>query len=173
MSSAAPAPWPSWPPFASRRCCLVCSSSDAAPQASRACPSGSASSPAPTASRCRARPPARHPHQRSKFQGKVSQAWSTRRISCAPIPAVSGSPQKEIRLPKKATAPSAPCCARRGLYRRKRRSSSVLLPVKRAQHVIAELKELLLQLAVVVNRAAAQVGNLSGDDGTVQIAPTI
>src|SRR5215470_14382378 len=50
---------------------------------------------------------------------------------------------------------------------------SVLLPVEGAQHEVAELVELLLQLAVVVDGASAEVGDLVSHHRAVQAAAAV
>src|SRR5437016_3971885 len=51
--------------------------------------------------------------------------------------------------------------------------NSVLLPVERAQHVISQLVKAGFQLAVIVDRASAQILHGIGDNGTIEIASAV
>ena len=65
--------------------------------------------------------------------------------------------------------PSAGC----GEVFRSKECSSVFLPVECAQHVVPRSEKLRLQLAIVVNCAAAEIGYLGGDHRAEQVASAI
>src|SRR5689334_10377638 len=50
---------------------------------------------------------------------------------------------------------------------------SILLPIECAHHVVASAVKLHLQFSIVVDRAAAQVGNLAGDNGAIEVSSAV